>query len=152
MISKVESKAEPPCAGHSSLPLWLPSCPPSHPACYLPAQQLSATLSRHQPEKGCKQTAVSAACPSPAGNLHSAHRRKQGWSMLAATILITLCELGHIPACRMGLFPWDEMTEARLYLFSCCLQNILYRVAACTDIPREGGSPRSLLLDELAFG
>ena len=32
MISKVESKAEPPCAGHSSLPLWFPSCPPSHPA------------------------------------------------------------------------------------------------------------------------
>ena len=32
MISKVESKAEPLCAGHSPLPLWLPSCPPSHPA------------------------------------------------------------------------------------------------------------------------
>ena len=72
--------------------------------------------------------------------------------MLAATILITLCELRHIQACRMGLFPRDKMTEARLYLFSCCLQNILYHVAACTDTPREGGSPRSLLLDELALG
>lgn len=78
--------------------------PPIH-LCYLPSQQLSATLSMHQPDKGYRQTAVSAASPSPACNLHGAHKRKQGWSMLAATILITLGELGHIQACRLGLFP-----------------------------------------------